>query len=150
MKGLILFLLFLLAAGGYAFVYLRGSKTKWQAAENCLIAAKMYSELVEEDKIKINQMVIRKSPSYGLSQDRESLVRLLNEHPFTRAHCYARVFSETGILPNVHLKRWHWLDVTDPLKLLSTKDREYKFTVDKLSKEVGQTLSMEMGSFVSK
>lgn len=144
-----LFLGLLCIAGAYAYFRLAGSKPKWRAAENCLVAAKMYSDLVEEDKVRINGIVLRRLRQLGISSDKGELVRMVNENEVARALLYSKVFSETGVLPSVFIDRWGWFADFEPFKMLSKNDREYKFTVAKYEKATGLKANLSVGPFIS-
>lgn len=148
MLGVGLFLLFVCIAGGYAYFRVAGSKDKWRAAENCLVAAKMFGELIDGDKLRINALVVRRVRQMGLSSDKNEIARMLNENNIARGLLYARVFSESGMLPNAFIDRWGWMKEFKPFKTLSETDREYKFTVSKFEKATGQKASLNMGTFV--
>jgi hypothetical protein len=144
-----LFLGLLCIAGVYAYLRLAGSKPKWRAAENCIVAAKMYSDLVEEDKVRINGIVLRRLRQMGISGDKGELVRMINENEIARALLYSKVFSETGVLPSVFIVRWGWSADFQPFKTLTKNDREYKFTVAKYEKATGLSANLSVGPFVA-
>lgn len=149
MVGLGLFFVFCCIAGAYAYFRVVGSKDKWAAAENCVVATKMFSELVEDDKLRINGMVIRRVRQMGISSDKNEIIKMLNENKAARGLLYARVFSESGMLPNSYMDRWSWTKEFKPFNSLTENDREYKFTVSKYEKATGQKVTMDVGSFVT-
>lgn len=148
MIGVGLFFVFICIAGAYAYFRLVGSKEKWRAAENCLVAMKMFGELVEEDKLRINGMVARRVRQLGLANDKAEIAKLLNENPIARGILYSRVFSETGVLPNACIVRWGWMKEPKPFNVLSESDREFKFTAAKFEKSTGQKANLNVGPFV--